>query len=114
MTNHIWVGLHVSFNNAAWKRLPAEVQAIAYKNFSDAAIAERADWQVMDKTESDKLKVASPSTRPTPSRFRKRCANRASTLTLRSRWATRPGPCSKNMSDRSPDPQWPDGRRHCK
>ena len=57
MTNHIWVGLHVSFNNAAWKRLPADVQAIAYKNFSAAAIAERADWQVMDKTESDKLKA---------------------------------------------------------
>ncbi len=30
MTNHIWVGLHVSFNNAAWKRLPSDIQAIAY------------------------------------------------------------------------------------
>src|ERR1700720_1441825 len=70
MTNHIWVGLHVSFNNAAWKRLPAEVQAIAYTNFSAAAIAERADWQVMDKTESDKLKAGGPtSNTPDPKPF---------------------------------------------
>jgi TRAP-type C4-dicarboxylate transport system substrate-binding protein len=76
MTNHIWVGLHVSFNNAAWKRLPADVQAIAYKNFSAAAIAERADWQVMDKTESDKLKAGgltfnTPDTKPFQEALRK-------------------------------------------
>jgi TRAP-type transport system periplasmic protein len=55
ITNHIWVGLHVSFNVAAWKRLPSDIQAIAYKNFAASAIAERADWQVMNKTEVDKL-----------------------------------------------------------
>ena len=26
MTNHIWVGLHISFNTAAWKRLPPDLQ----------------------------------------------------------------------------------------
>jgi tripartite ATP-independent transporter DctP family solute receptor len=55
MTNHIWVGLHVSFNNDAWKRLPPDLQELAHKHFSDAAIAERADWQVMNNTEIDKL-----------------------------------------------------------
>ncbi|MBV9827756.1 MAG: TRAP transporter substrate-binding protein [Alphaproteobacteria bacterium] len=55
MTNHIWVGLHVAFNPAAWKRLPPDLQALAYKHFSEAAIAERADWQQMDKTEIDKM-----------------------------------------------------------
>ena len=69
MTNHIWVGLHISFNTAAWKRLPDNLQAIAYKNFRAAAMAERADWQVMDKTETDKMKAAgltfnSPDTKP--------------------------------------------------
>jgi TRAP-type C4-dicarboxylate transport system substrate-binding protein len=69
MTNHIWVALHVSFNNAAWKRLPSELQAIVYKNFSAAAMAERADWQVMDKTEMDKLTTGgltfnTPDTKP--------------------------------------------------
>ncbi|MBV8165628.1 MAG: TRAP transporter substrate-binding protein [Alphaproteobacteria bacterium] len=51
MTNHLWSGLHVSFNNQAWKKLPSDLQAIAYKNLSAAAISERADWQVMDKGE---------------------------------------------------------------
>jgi tripartite ATP-independent transporter DctP family solute receptor len=76
MTNHIWVGLHVSFNTAAWKRLPGDLQAIAYKNFSAAALAERADWQVMDKTEIDKMKAGgltfnSPDTKPFQEALRK-------------------------------------------
>jgi tripartite ATP-independent transporter DctP family solute receptor len=76
MTNHIWVGLHVSFNTAAWKRLPSDLQAIAYKNFSAAALAERADWQVMDKTEIDKMKAGgltfnSPDTNPFQEALRK-------------------------------------------
>src|SRR5271163_554885 len=45
MTNHIWIGLHISFNTTAWKRLPDDLQAIAYKNFSAAAMTERDDWQ---------------------------------------------------------------------
>jgi TRAP-type transport system periplasmic protein len=28
MTNHIWVGLQASFNPAAWKRLPPDLQAM--------------------------------------------------------------------------------------
>jgi TRAP-type transport system periplasmic protein len=76
MTNHIWVGLHVSFNTAAWKRLPGDLQAIAYKNFGAAALAERADWQVMDKTEIDKMKAGgltfnSPDTKPFQEALRK-------------------------------------------
>lgn len=69
MTNHIWVGLHVSFNTDAWKRLPPDLQALTYKHFSEAAINERADWQVMDKTEIDKMTKAgltfvNPDTKP--------------------------------------------------
>src|SRR4029077_7272538 len=55
MTNHIWVGLHISFNPDAWKRLPPDLQELVHKHFSAAAIAERADWQVMDKPEIDKM-----------------------------------------------------------
>src|ERR1700722_14161424 len=55
MTNHIWVGLHVSFNAAAWKRLPPDLQELAYKNFSAAALAERADWQKMTADETKNL-----------------------------------------------------------
>jgi len=76
MTNHIWVGLHVAFNNDAWKRLPPDLQDLAHKHFSDAAIAERADWQVMDKTEVDKmtkggLTFNKPDTKPFQEALRK-------------------------------------------
>jgi tripartite ATP-independent transporter DctP family solute receptor len=76
MTNHIWVGLHVSFNPDAWKRLPADLQALTYKHFSEAAMNERADWQVMDKTEIEKMTKAgltfvNPDTKPFQEALRK-------------------------------------------
>jgi TRAP-type transport system periplasmic protein len=69
MTNHIWVGFHVGFNNDAWRRLPPDLQELAYKHFSAAALAERDDSQVMAKTEIDKLTKAGlifnhPDTKP--------------------------------------------------
>jgi tripartite ATP-independent transporter DctP family solute receptor len=69
MTNHIWVGLHAAFNIDAWKRLTPDLQELTHKHFSAAAIAERADWQVMDKTEIDKmtkggLTFNTPDTKP--------------------------------------------------
>jgi len=76
MTNHIWVGLHVSFNIAAWKRLPGPLQDLTQKHFTEAALAERADWQVMDKTEIDKMTQAGlvfvkPDTKPFQDALRK-------------------------------------------
>jgi tripartite ATP-independent transporter DctP family solute receptor len=76
MTNHIWVGLHVSFNMAAWKRLSPDLQELALKHFSAAAMAQRADWQVMDKTEMDKMKKGgltfnTPDTKPFQAALRK-------------------------------------------
>src|ERR1700730_7077935 len=76
MTNHIWVGLHISFNPAAWKRLPPDLQELTHKRFSEAAIAERADWQGMEKTEIDKMTKAglvfnSPDTKPFQEALRK-------------------------------------------
>ncbi|MBV9862252.1 MAG: TRAP transporter substrate-binding protein [Alphaproteobacteria bacterium] len=69
VTNHIWVGLHVAFNNQAWKKLPPDLQEIAYKNFSQAALDERDDWQKMNRTEMDGLKAKglifnTPDTKP--------------------------------------------------
>jgi tripartite ATP-independent transporter DctP family solute receptor len=76
MTNHIWVGLHIAFNPTAWKALPPDLQELAHKHFSDAAIAERADWQIMDKTEIDKmtkggLTFNKPDTKPFQEALRK-------------------------------------------
>jgi len=76
MTNHIWVALHISFNPAAWKRLPPDLQELTHKHFSEAALAERADWQVMDKTEIEKMTKAgltfnTPDTKPFQEALRK-------------------------------------------
>jgi TRAP-type transport system periplasmic protein len=76
ITNHIWVGLHVSFNNDAWKRLPPDLQEMAHKHFSAAALAERDDWQVMNKTEIDNLTKGGltfnmPDTKPFQEMLRK-------------------------------------------
>jgi len=76
MTNHILVGLHAAFNPDAWKRLSPELQEITYKHLSAAAIAERADWQEMDKTEIEKmtkggLTFNKPETKPFQEALRK-------------------------------------------
>lgn len=56
ITNHVWAGIHVSFGNAAWARLPAELQQLADREFNEKALMERADWQTMTKIEISKLK----------------------------------------------------------
>jgi tripartite ATP-independent transporter DctP family solute receptor len=55
ITNHVWAGLHVSFNLAAWKRLPPDLQEISYRNFTQAALVERQDWQRINQTEAKDL-----------------------------------------------------------
>jgi tripartite ATP-independent transporter DctP family solute receptor len=57
ITNHVWAGLHVSFNVAAWKRLPPDLQEITYRNLSQAAMTERVDWQRISQTEVQDLTV---------------------------------------------------------
>jgi tripartite ATP-independent transporter DctP family solute receptor len=55
ITNHVWAGIHYSFSNQAWKRLPADLQELATKHFNAAAMVEREDWQKMTKEETDNL-----------------------------------------------------------
>ncbi|HUA56622.1 MAG TPA: TRAP transporter substrate-binding protein [Candidatus Sulfotelmatobacter sp.] len=76
VTNHLWAGLHVSFNNQAWRKLPSDLQEIAYRNLSQAALTERADWQVMDKGEVKNLTEKglafnTPDTKPFQEALRK-------------------------------------------
>jgi TRAP-type transport system periplasmic protein len=56
ITNHWWAGIHVSFSNIAWKRLPPDLQKIADEHFNEGALKERADWQVMTRHETENLK----------------------------------------------------------
>ena len=55
VTNHVWAGIHVSFGNAAWNRLPPDLQELADKEFNAKALLERADWQQITATEQQKL-----------------------------------------------------------
>jgi tripartite ATP-independent transporter DctP family solute receptor len=55
ITNHVWAGIHYSFSNIAWKRLPADLQELATKRFNEAAMVEREDWQKMTKEETENL-----------------------------------------------------------
>ena len=55
LTNHIWAGFHTSFNVAAWKRLPPDLQALCQKNFNEQALIERQDFVTMTTTEQKNL-----------------------------------------------------------
>jgi tripartite ATP-independent transporter DctP family solute receptor len=55
LTNHVWSGFHVSFNVAAWKKLPPDLQEIVHRDFSAAAMLERQDFVAMTRTEQDGL-----------------------------------------------------------
>jgi TRAP-type transport system periplasmic protein len=76
LTNHSWAGIHVSFGNAAWQRLPPDLQQLADKEFNEKALLERADWQVMTTNETKMLEgkgmvFNSPDTKPFQDELRK-------------------------------------------
>lgn len=55
LTNHVWAGFHMSFNVAAWKALPPDIQAIATRTFTEQTLAERVDFVKMTATELQNL-----------------------------------------------------------
>ena len=69
LTNHVWAGFHVSFNVAAWKRLPPDLQETVHRVFSAEALAERQDFVTMTQTEQQNLTAKglafnAPDTKP--------------------------------------------------
>ena len=76
MTKHTWAGIHVCFGNAAWQRLPTDLQQLADEEFNAKALLERADWQVMTENETKTLEgkgmvFNSPDTKPFRDELRK-------------------------------------------
>ncbi len=76
LTNHVWVGLHVSFNTAAWKKLPPDLQDIVGRRMTEAATLERADWIERNKTvtkhmQDNGMLFNSPDTEPFRDALRK-------------------------------------------
>jgi TRAP-type C4-dicarboxylate transport system substrate-binding protein len=55
ITNHVWAGIHYSFANPYWQKLPTDLQALSEKHFNAAAMVEREDWQTMTKEETANL-----------------------------------------------------------
>jgi tripartite ATP-independent transporter DctP family solute receptor len=55
LTNHVWSGFHTAFNNAAWKKLPPDVQETVHRIFSEEALAERQDFVKMTESEQQNL-----------------------------------------------------------
>ena len=55
LTNHVWAGFHTSFNVAAWKRLPPDLQETVRRIFDAEALAERQDFITMTKSEQQNL-----------------------------------------------------------
>jgi TRAP-type transport system periplasmic protein len=55
ITNHVWAGIHYSFGNLYWKKLPPDLQALSEKHFNAAVLAERQDWQKMTADEVKNL-----------------------------------------------------------
>jgi TRAP-type transport system periplasmic protein len=68
-TNHVWSGFHTSFNVAAWKKLPSDLQEICQKNFTAVAGPQRQDFLTMTQTEQQNLTARgltfnAPDTKP--------------------------------------------------
>ncbi len=55
LTNHVWAGFHTSFNVAAWKKLPPDLQETVHSIFSAEALAERQDFVTMTGSEQQNL-----------------------------------------------------------
>jgi len=71
LTNHVWAGFHMSFNVAAWKALPPDIQQIATRHFNEQAAAERDDFVEMTHTEQQNLtKRGMIFNKPDPQPFR--------------------------------------------
>jgi tripartite ATP-independent transporter DctP family solute receptor len=50
MTNHVWDGHWITFNRAAWERLPDDVKTVVARAFNEGALAQRAELAEMNKT----------------------------------------------------------------
>ncbi|MBV8150366.1 MAG: TRAP transporter substrate-binding protein [Candidatus Eremiobacteraeota bacterium] len=55
LSHHMWSGYWTLFNPDAWKRLPADLQAIVTREFTRATLDERRDTALQSASVQDKL-----------------------------------------------------------
>ncbi|HYZ47514.1 MAG TPA: TRAP transporter substrate-binding protein DctP, partial [Sphingomonas sp.] len=75
ITNHSWDAFVTVANSRAWARLPPNIQEIASKHFTEAALGQRQDTAKLE-TEAEAKLVANGITihRPPPGQFREALA----------------------------------------
>ncbi|MCC6471681.1 MAG: TRAP transporter substrate-binding protein [Alphaproteobacteria bacterium] len=50
ITNHVWDGHWITFNKAAWDRLPDDLKTVVARAFNEGAVAQRAELAKMNDT----------------------------------------------------------------
>ncbi|MCC7046891.1 MAG: TRAP transporter substrate-binding protein, partial [Alphaproteobacteria bacterium] len=50
ITNHVWDGHWITFNKAAWDRLPDDLKTVVARAFNEGAVAQRAELAQMNST----------------------------------------------------------------
>ena len=50
ISNHVWDGHWITFNKAAWERLPDDIKAIVARAFNEGALAQRAEVAQLNNT----------------------------------------------------------------
>ena len=55
LTNHVWAGLYVVVNKAAWTKLPPHLRDLMQKEFTAAVTQERQDFLTMTHAEQQSL-----------------------------------------------------------
>ena len=94
ITNHVWAGFHTSFNVAAWKKLPPDLQETVHRIFSAEALAERQDFVTMTQSEQQNLTSKGLAfNRPETNRSAQELAKSGFYQTSGRPQATRPGRC---------------------
>jgi tripartite ATP-independent transporter DctP family solute receptor len=48
ISNHVWDGHWITFNKAAWDRLPDDIKTVVARAFNDGAVAQRAEVQALN------------------------------------------------------------------
>ncbi len=56
VTNHMWSAYWMLANDAAWKALPGDIQAVVARNFDKYALLQRADVAKLNATLADNLR----------------------------------------------------------
>ncbi|GJD47803.1 Sialic acid-binding periplasmic protein SiaP [Methylobacterium crusticola] len=71
MTNHMWDGYLFLRNRRAWAALPSDLQQIAERNFESACMAQRKDYEALEKALRQQLEAKGLKfTDPNPDDFR--------------------------------------------